>query len=79
MSEQREYTITDLARRLGVARSSVRYWISRRLIRDPGPRFSPHSVAQIERWFLIRCINRRTRGHKATARRASARARLLAA
>jgi hypothetical protein len=79
MIEPREYTIAALARRLGVARSSVRYWIAQRLIADPGPRFSSHTAARIERWFIVRCINGRTRGQKAGARRASARARLLAA
>ena len=69
------YSLLQLARRLGVTRSSVRHWIARGLVE--GPPFSASAAARIETWYLRRCLSGRTRGPKARERRDAARARLF--
>jgi hypothetical protein len=69
------YTVPQLARRLGVTRSSVRHWISRGLVEEPP--FSASAAARIETWYLRRCVSRRTRGPRARERREAALARLF--
>jgi hypothetical protein len=73
--EHQLYTMPQLARRLGVTRSSVRHWIARGFVE--GPPFSAGAVARIEAWYLRRCVSGRTRGPKARERREAALARLF--
>ncbi len=77
------YTIPRLAARLGVTAGSVREWIARGHIEAPpalpvtGDRAYPaEAAARIERWYVERAAEGRTRGPGATKRRANARAKL---
>ena len=84
MSEQADYTIAQLARRLGVTLSSVRHWMTHGLIEEPvlcpgsgGRVFSAKAVKGIEMWYLRRCISGRTRGPGSQERKQAARERLF--
>ncbi len=75
------FTVPKLARQLGVTPASVREWILRGLIEEPpmlpvtGERaYTAEASARIERWYMGRVANGRTRGPGAAARRERAQA-----
>jgi len=84
VSKQEYSSLSQLARRLGVRLSSIRRWISLGLIEAPSidpttqaRGFSATTVLSVERWYLLRCLSRRTRGPKARERREWAKARVF--
>ncbi len=76
MTQPRFYSIPRLAKRLGITPASIRDWIKRGHVEPPpllpatGERAYPEEMAErIERWYLQRLLDRKTRGPGARARR----------
>ncbi len=83
MDDCRYFTLEALAERLSVHRLSVRKWIQEGLIEAPPTlpvsgvaAYPARSADKIERWFLERMANGRSRGPGAGQRRERARAAL---
>ncbi len=73
------YTISKLAKRLGIAPTSVRNWIKCGYIEQPplepvteARGYSDKAADRIEHWYLQRLLDGKTRGVGAEARRAAA-------